>query len=256
MALALAEGSSHPLARALATALQARGVRPASVNDLREAPGYGVQGTWQGQPVKLGRAGWVGATHAATTGAYLSLVEATHSFTFTDALRPGAAEVVQALRAQGKQVWLISGDVPAAVQAMAERLGIAHWQAGALPEEKAARIAALQAEGRRVLMVGDGLNDTVALSAAHVSISPASALDAARAASDMVLLGRDIAPIADAVRVARVSTRRIRENFWQSGIYNAVFVPVALLGFCTPLWAALAMSLSSVTVSLNALRLR
>ncbi len=120
----------------------------------------------------------------------------------------------------------------------------------------AAKVAALQADGHRVLMVGDGLNDTVALSAAHVSISPASALDAARAASDMVLLGRDIAPIAEAVRMARVSTRRIRENFWQSGLYNAIFVPIALLGWCTPLWAAIAMSTSSITVSLNALRLK
>jgi Cu2+-exporting ATPase len=256
VALALAEASGHPLARALATALRARGLDPAAVDDLHEAPGYGVQGVWQGHDVKLGRAGWVGATHCATTGAYLSLGDATRSFTFTDALRPGAEEVVQALQAQGKAVWLISGDVTAAVEAMARRLGIAQWQANALPQEKAAKIAELQAQGRKVLMVGDGLNDTVALSAAHVSISPASALDAARAASNMVLLGRDIAPVAEALRIGAVSVRRIRENFWQSGLYNAVFVPVALLGLCTPLWAALAMSLSSITVSLNALRLK
>ncbi len=256
VALALADGSSHPLARALAKALHDRGVRPAEVADLREAPGYGVQGVWQGAPVKLGRAGWVGATHAATTGAYLCIGEVKHSFTFTDALRPGAETVVQALKAQGKDVWLISGDVAPAVEGMARRLGITQWQAGALPQDKAARITALHDAGHKVLMVGDGLNDTVALSAAHVSISPATALDAARAASDMVLLGRDIAPIADAVRMAKVSTRRIRENFWQSGIYNAVFVPVALLGLCTPLWAAAVMSLSSITVSLNALRLK
>ncbi len=256
VALALAEGSSHPLARALASALRGRGLSPAEVAELREAPGYGVEGQWQGVPVKLGRAGWVGATHAATTGAYLSLGDETHSFTFTDALRPGAEEVVAALRAEGKAVWLISGDVAPAVEAMARRLGIEHWRAGALPQEKAAAIEALQAEGHKVLMVGDGLNDTVALSAAHVSISPASALDAARAASDMVLLGRDIAPVADAVRMGKTSVRRIRENFWQSGVYNAIFVPIALVGWCTPLWAALAMSISSITVSLNALRLK
>lgn len=256
VALALAEASSHPLALALARALRDRGLRPARVDDLREAPGYGVQGIWQNTPVKLGRAGWVGATHCATTGAYLSMGDHTRSFTFTDALRPGAEEVVQALKAQGKAVWLISGDVSAAVEDMARRLGIEQWHANALPEDKAARIEALHAEGRKVLMVGDGLNDTVALSAAHVSISPASALDAARAASDMVLLGRDIGPIADVVRMSRTATRRIQENFWQSGIYNVIFVPIALLGFATPLWAALAMSLSSITVSLNALRLK
>jgi len=256
VALALAEGSSHPLSRALTLAIRARGLTAADVTDRREAPGYGVQGDWQGRTVKLGRAGWVGTTHAATTGAYLSLGDETRSFTFTDALRPGAEQVVAALRARGMAVWLISGDVTPAVRAMADRLGIAHWQAGALPAEKAARIDALQAEGRRVLMVGDGLNDTVALSAAHVSISPASALDAARAASDIVLLGQDLAPIADAVGMARTAVRRIRENFWQSGLYNAIFVPVALFGLLTPLIAAALMSLSSITVALNALRLK
>jgi Cu2+-exporting ATPase len=256
VALALAEASSHPLARALAGALRDRGLAPAPVENLREAPGYGVQGDWAGVPVRLGRAGWVGATHAATTGAYLSLGDRTFSFTFTDALRPGAAEVVAALKAQGMQVWLISGDVAPAVQAMARRLGIDRWQAGALPADKAARVADLQAAGHRVLMVGDGLNDTVALSTAHVSISPASALDAARAASDIVLLGQDLRPVAEALRMSRVAVKRIRENFWQSGLYNAIFVPVALVGWLTPLIAAALMSASSVTVALNALRLR
>jgi P-type Cu2+ transporter len=105
-------------------------------------------------------------------------------------------------------------------------------------------------------MVGDGLNDTVALSAAHVSISPASALDAARAASDMVLAGARSSPVADAVRLSKTAMQRIRENFWQSGIYNVIFVPIALFGYATPLWAAAMMSVSSITVTLNALRLK
>ena len=105
-------------------------------------------------------------------------------------------------------------------------------------------------------MVGDGLNDTAALVAAHVSISPAQALDAARVASDIVLLGQDMTPIADALRIAVQARRRITENFAISAFYNVVAVPLALAGFATPLAAALAMSLSSITVSLNALRLR
>jgi Cu2+-exporting ATPase len=125
-----------------------------------------------------------------------------------------------------------------------------------LPHEKVARVAALAAEGRRVLMLGDGLNDTGALAAAHVSISPASGLDAARAASDIVLMGRDLAPVGPAIRTARLSVRRIRENFALSALYNIVAVPVAIVGLASPLLAALAMSLSSVTVTLNALRLR
>ena len=105
-------------------------------------------------------------------------------------------------------------------------------------------------------MVGDGLNDTGALARAHVSISPATALDAARTASDIVLLGTDLSPIADATRIAGQAVRRMKENFAISAGYNVIAVPLALMGHATPLAAALAMSLSSITVSLNALRLR
>ena len=151
---------------------------------------------------------------------------------------------------------LISGDAPKAVEALANRLGIDDWIAEALPQDKAARISALSESGARVLMVGDGLNDTAALAAAHVSISPATALDAARVASDIVLLGSDMSPMAEATVIARKATRRIKENFGIAAAYNLIAVPIALFGFATPLVAALAMSASSITVSLNALRLR
>jgi P-type Cu2+ transporter len=207
--------------------------------------------------VRLGRADWVGAGALGVTASYLGLPDGTtRAFAFADRLRPGAEAVVAALQAQGKRVMLVSGDAEGPVAALAQRLGIAEWTAGALPAEKSALIARMTAEGARVLMVGDGLNDTAALAAAHVSISPASALDAARVASDIVLLGQDIAPVADAVRIAGQSVRRIRENFAISILYNVVAVPIALVGMATPLAAALAMSLSSITVSLNALRLK
>ncbi len=256
VALALAEASSHPLAQALALALRDQGVTPAAVEAITEQAGYGVEGDWQGRRVRLGRAPWVGAEPHSMTAAYLAIGDTTHAFTFTDQLRPGAVEVVQALQAQGKSVRLISGDVLAAVQDLAARLGISDWQAEALPQDKAQAISDLHGQGHKVLMVGDGLNDTVALSAAHVSISPASALDAARAASDMVLLGRDLSPVADAVRMSKTALKRIRENLWQSAIYNVIFVPIALFGFATPLWAAFVMSISSISVTLNALRLK
>ena len=150
----------------------------------------------------------------------------------------------------------MSGDTERAVADFAARLGIDDWQAGALPQDKAARVAELGQAGRKVLMVGDGLNDTAALAAAHASISPATALDAARVASDIVLLGNDISPVAGAVTTSRQAVKRIRENFRIATLYNVVAVPLAVAGFATPLVAALAMSVSSITVTLNALRLR
>jgi Cu2+-exporting ATPase len=258
VAMALAGASGHPLARALAEGARARGLRPAAIEDLREVPGYGVEGVWKGQRVRLGRAEWCGSAEVLDqTATWLSTGEAPpRAFAFTDRPRPGADAAVAALKAAGMRVILLSGDTEGAVAATARRLGIAEWASGQLPAEKAARVAALTAEGAKVLMVGDGLNDTAALAGAHVSISPASALDAARVASDIVLLGQDMAPIADAVRISCQASRRIVENFVISGGYNVIAVPLALMGLATPLAAALAMSLSSITVSLNALRLR
>ena len=257
LAAALAAASSHPLARAIYEATQAMGLAPAVLDDLREVPGYGIEGRLGGQTLRLGRADWVGAVAAATTATHLRLGEAPAlTIRFADHLRPGAEEAVRILHDQGKRVMLVSGDVEAAVAALAGRLGIAEWRAGALPAEKAALVGALSAQGAKVLMVGDGLNDTAALAAAHVSISPASALDAARTASDIVLLGQDLAPVGDALRISVQARRRIKENFAISAVYNTVAVPLALIGLATPLAAALAMSSSSITVSLNSMRLK
>ena len=258
VAVALARASSHPLALALVEG--AKIFHPknfgAPVTELREVPGYGVEGRLEGQVVRLGRAEWVGAEPVAATATYLGFGGQTRAFAFTDQLRPGAEAAISELRAQGKAIKLVSGDSAAAVAAMAARLGIGDWVAGALPAEKVALVRGLMDQGHRVLMVGDGLNDTAALAAAHVSISPASALDAARVASDIVLLGRDMAAIGDAARISGQATRRMIENFGISAAYNVIAVPLALMGSATPLAAALAMSLSSITVALNALRLR
>ena len=257
LALALAQGSSHPLAQAITRAARAGGYAPAHVSAIAEVPGYGTRATVDGQEVRLGRASWTGAEGLAVTATFLRRGDAAPvGFVFADRLRAGAEAAVSELQAAGKQVYLISGDTTAAVESLAQRLGIERWMAEALPADKAARVRAMTEEGRKVLMVGDGLNDTAALAAAHVSISPASALDAARVASDIVLLGRDLSPIPAACGTAISATRRIRENFRIATVYNIVAVPLAVAGLCSPLIAALAMSVSSITVSLNALRLR
>ncbi|MEM8554369.1 MAG: heavy metal translocating P-type ATPase [Pseudomonadota bacterium] len=260
VAAALAAGSEHPLAKAIHRAADLGSVAAAPLETIREVPGYGIEATWDGETVRLGRLSWVGGDALATTDhtvTWLRLGDAAPTaLTFSDALRPGAEEAVAALRDTGMRVHLLSGDTEPAVAALADRLGITTWHAGVLPAEKAAHVQRLTDEGSKVLMVGDGLNDTAALASAHASISPASALEAARVASDIVLLHADLSAIADARHTAQKATRRIRENFRIATVYNVLAVPLAVAGLATPLIAAAAMSTSSITVSLNALRVR
>lgn len=257
LAMALAAQSSHPLAKAIYRAALDAGFAAASVSEVREVPGFGVEAVFEGQPVRLGRAKWLGAEPLAETATYLQTGKETPlAFRFQDALRAGAEDAVRALREGGKMVCLMSGDTTPAVEALARRLGIENWMSEALPEHKARRIQDMTQDGAHVLMVGDGLNDTAALAAAHVSISPATALDAARVASDIVLLGNDLSPVSDACTTAESATKRIRENFRIATLYNIIAVPLAVAGLATPLIAALAMSASSITVSLNSLRVK
>jgi Cu2+-exporting ATPase len=254
VARALALASGHPLAKALAGGLK---IAAADVEGIREIPGKGVGGNWRGQTVRLGRADWIGVEAKGGMETWLSVGDAEPvAFQFQDRLRTGAADAVKALRDQGLTVELLSGDVPNAVDRLAKRLGMTDWKAGVRPEGKVDRLRELSAEGKRVLMVGDGLNDTAALAEAHASISPASALDASRTVSDVVLLGSDLSGIGDAVATSRSATRRILENFGIAATYNLIAVPLALAGLATPLAAALAMSGSSIMVTLNAMRLR
>ncbi|MGV6812269.1 MAG: heavy metal translocating P-type ATPase [Brevirhabdus sp.] len=257
VAMALAQGSSHPLSRALFAVAEGRGLHPASLGALNEKPGHGVEARLNGLPVRLGRAEWVGEQPLPVTTTWLKIGEAPAiAFEFTDALRDGAKAATEALRRAGIEMRILSGDSAPVVADIAADLGIKRWEAGVMPADKADIVAGLEAQGHRVLMVGDGLNDTAALASAHVSISPAAALDAARVASDMVLLRNDLGTIPGAITTARMATKRIRENFAMAALYNAIAVPIALAGFATPLAAALAMSASSISVSLNAIRLK
>ena len=254
-AAALAEGSAHPLSRAIAAAARAAGVTPSRVTDIAEHPGLGTAGRLDGQPLQLGRGEWVGGGLADRTAAWLRLGDAAPvAFIFEDEPRPDAAETVAAFRAAGLPVTLLSGDAEGPVAALAARVGITDWIAHATPQDKVAHLDRLRAEGRRVLMVGDGLNDAAALAAAHVSISPASAVDASRSAADLIVTGNRLAPVADGWRLALWARRRIVENIVFAFAYNVVTVPVAFAGLVTPLFAAIAMSGSSLAVCLNAVR--
>ncbi len=177
-------------------------------------------------------------------------------FAIRQRLRADAVAVVRALLASGLDVRILSGDRASAVEPVAAALGVTNWQGGLKPADKIAAIEQLKASGRRVLMVGDGLNDAPALAAAHVSMSPISAAHIAQTHADAVFLGERLAPVLQAVTTARRSRRLMQQNLWLAVIYNAIAVPIAIAGLVTPLIAAAAMSGSSILVTLNALRVR
>jgi len=255
IAAAMAAGSVHPLSKAICAYF---GTSDIVLSDITEEPGMGSRAMLNGQEVRLGRAKWCGVAdeQVQNTVAWLRVGQGDAlAFLFEDTLREEAAITIEGLRAAGVDLHLLSGDTEGPVRDLAEQLGFAEWRAGATPADKVAVLEGLAAKGHKVLMVGDGLNDAAALASAHVSMSPASAVDASRTSADLILVGNDLSQVVESLRLARVAKRRILENFSIAAIYNLIAVPIALLGFATPLMAALAMSGSSITVSLNAMRL-
>ena len=163
---------------------------------------------------------------------------------------------IERLKAMGLGVELLSGDRENVVRDIAQQLGIAEWRAECPPDGKVQRLKDLAADGHKVLMVGDGLNDAPALAAGHVSMSPSSAADISQTAADVVFQGRSLAPVAETLFVGHAATRHVKQNFALALLYNLIAVPIAVAGFATPLVAAVAMSSSSIVVTLNALRLK
>ena len=254
LAGSLALASRHPLSRALAAACP--GARLA--DGVTEVPGRGLLAG----DVRLGSRLHVGLTSEAglaeATGPELWLSKPGRQpirFCFMDELRPDAAAEISRLKQMGLNVELLSGDREAAVRLVAEATGMSEWRASRTPAEKVARLAELSACGRKVLMVGDGLNDAPALASATVSMSPSTAVDVSQTAADVVFQGRRLYPVAETLDVARRSRRLVIQNFFLAIGYNVVTVPMAVAGFVTPLIAAIAMSTSSLVVIVNALRL-
>lgn len=253
-AASLARTSRHPLSRAVA---DAAGMGPVA-EEVSEMAGGGLVGRFEGRELKFGSADWLGirASADAVTEAWLQIDDAQPvCFKFEDVLRPDAAETVAGLKGRGLHIEMLSGDREGPAADIAARLGLDHWRSGLKPQDKIARLNALRDAGHKVLMVGDGLNDAPALAAADVSVSLASAAEISQAAADLVLQGNHLDALPLANRVAIDARRRVLENFGLAAAYNCIAVPLAVAGFVTPLIAAIAMSASSVLVTLNALRL-
>jgi Cu2+-exporting ATPase len=255
----LALSSHHPLAVALAREARERVPFEAAV----EEPGQGVRVDIDGSEARLGGRAFCGPAAedglAGESEDGLSMIAFSHAgrhaiFVFRQRIRADAATVVAALRQRGLEVMILSGDHASAVAPVAAALGLQNWIAEVKPAGKIAAIEHLKAQGRRVLMVGDGINDAPALAAVHVSMSPISAADITQAQADAVFLGERLFPVLAAVAVARSAKRLMKQNLWLAVIYNTIAVPIAIAGYVTPLIAALAMSGSSSLVTLNALR--
>jgi len=248
IAKALAQSSHHPLSRAVVTALA--NTPAADLTDVREVAGNGVVGRYGDISVRLGRGLWIGA---ANPGLCLAIGDAPHTLLEApEVLRPGVKAAIAGIDLPCE---IVTGDAAGPAEALAARLSVPVIS-GATPQDKLNRLSILSAAGERVLMIGDGLNDTAVLAAAHASIAPSTALEASRNAADVVVLKESFADLPLVLHIARATRRLSQQNFAIAALYNAIAIPIALAGVATPLMAALAMSASSLTVLLNAQRMR
>ena len=266
LAASLEQTSSHPLAQALVRSCD---LSRLTVSDESHETGGGIEATIDGRRLRIGHLDYVAKLvgdvplpdHVETSSVATTLFLGQPGswlarFDISDALRPDAFAAINALKALGCSVSLLSGDDPLVAQAIARQLGISDAAGRETPQTKLARVAALQAAGRVVCMVGDGINDAPVLAHAQVSVAMGEGTELARTQADCILLGQHLQVLPAAIRLARSARKTIRENLWWAIIYNAIALPVAMCGFLTPWLAGVGMSFSSLWVVLNSLRLQ
>ena len=267
LAASLEQSATHPLALALVRA--ANDLPRLTIANESHETGGGIEATVEGRVLRIGHAAYVAKlvgdaavlpkedeSSEATTlylgesGVWLA------RFYISDSIRSDALAAINALKALGCTVSLLSGDDPVVAQSIAKQLGIENAAGRESPQTKLARVAALQAAGRVVCMVGDGVNDAPVLAHAQVSVAMGEGTELARTQADCVLLGQHLLVLPAALRLSRSARRTIRENLWWAILYNAIALPVAMCGFLTPWLAGIGMSFSSLWVVLNSLRLQ
>ena len=238
--------SEHPLGRAIVEAASERGMALEEVRGFTALAGLGVRARVDGREVVVAKPGATVTVDGAAAG----------EIEIADTIKPEAAEAVRRLRAMGLEVWMITGDRRATAEAVAREAGIDHVLAETMPGEKVDAVKKLQAGGRRVAMVGDGVNDAPALAQADLGIAMGSGTGAAMEAGAITLMRDDLNGVADAIELSRRTMRIIRQNLFWAFAYNTVGIPIAALGLLSPMVASAAMAASSVTVVSNSLRLR
>jgi len=258
LAAALENRSEHPIARAFGRA-------PLAADEVLSSPGLGLEGHVGERQLRIGQPAFVCAlsgcaipTPPDEAGQWLLLGDTQGAlawFVLDDRLRSDAPALLAACKARGWRTLLLSGDSSPMVASVAAELGIDEAHGGLRPDDKLHMLQQLHQQGRKVLMLGDGVNDVPVLAAADISVAMGSATDLAKTSADAVLLSNRLDALVHAFSLARRTRRVIIENLLWAGLYNGLMLPFAALGWITPIWAAVGMSLSSLTVVLNALRL-
>ncbi|WP_277301037.1 heavy metal translocating P-type ATPase [Veillonella montpellierensis] len=274
--MALESQTSHPIANAMVRFGEEAGHRLASaairVNHFIDVPGKGVEGVIDNQRVQIGHMRWMkeqgyelnnientvydyekqgsSVSLMAIDGVMIAL------WVVEDVLRPEAREVIERLEASGVEVWMLTGDNRRTAKYIADQAGISHVMAEVLPQDKASKVLALQTEGKRVGMVGDGINDAPALATANIGFAIGSGTDIALEAADIVLVRNDLHALEQAIQISRKTMKNIKENLFWALIFNCIGIPLAAFGILNPMIAGTAMAFSSVTVVSNAIRLK
>jgi Cu+-exporting ATPase len=270
LAAGLERGSEHPLAGAVLRKAAVLGVTPAAASGVRAHPGQGIEGEAQGRTLALGTAAWMEARglivdaqvverlagQGKTVVALADDMRILGYLGIADRLRDNSPGAVARLHVANVDLVMLTGDNAATAQAIARQAGITRWKAGVLPQHKAAEVQRLKADGACVGMAGDGINDAPALAAADVSFAFASGSDIAIEAADVTLMRNDLSSVADAISLSHATLSRIRQNLFFAFAYNALGIPLAALGWLSPVIAGAAMAMSSVSVVTNSLLLR
>jgi len=269
-AASIAQGSTHPLSRALLEYAKGRQITPTRTGSFSEFSGSGVRAEVDGAPYLLGSPAFIASGNIALDQTQIlalqqqgkTVIAVARAQTLlgliacADTLRPSSAAAVARLTRMGMRVVMLSGDNAATAQAIAQQAGISEFRAEVLPQDKAALVQSFKAEGKMVGMVGDGINDAPALAAADVSFAMKSGSDIAIEAADITLMRNDLMSVADAIDLSRTALKKIRQNLFFAFAYNALGIPLAALGMLNPVIAGAAMAMSSVSVVSNALLLK
>jgi Cu+-exporting ATPase len=262
---ALVSTSNHPISKGIKTYLEENGtaVTPLALSAMKTIQAKGIKATYQDHTLLGGNAAFMEEhgikcdTHSDHTLFYFAVDgECVTRFELRDTIREGAKEAIAAISAMGVEVVMLTGDHEESARKIAQEVGITHIHAQLLPQDKAAFVQQKQDEGHVVVMAGDGINDAIALAQSNIAIAMGNGADVAISVSDVVLMDEKPKSILNAYRISKRTYRAVKENLGLSLLYNTIAIPLAVAGYVTPLIAALSMSLSSLMVVGNSMRIK